>query len=398
MHKYTITLLLLCVGYFIDFYDLTIFSVGYVDVIKDLFGITDINSVQRLFLIFTNFQIAGIVFGGLFFGILGDKIGRTQAIKYSILFYSFAIITSCYVKSITIFAILRFLVGFGLATEYATSSVLIGEIFAVNSSVLAIGLLYLSGICGGIVATFLNNISWRFMFLFGGIGGIVLYAMRSLLQESPLFIKVKTSQENIRNNYSLINNLSQWKKIMKLVLLIIPYYFVVSVMFIMPKFMPIKMDLPTYLHKLLIGFFTGNLISTIYSVLLVRFFKDFRPFLFVNSFLFILLLAIAYKVNQQFFLLYAICLGCIGGGLPTVWIQIVSKSYGTGQRNTATNLIYILGRFSMMFFNLGLSLLINLPQQFWGCIIFTAVIIFVSNLLVIKNEANLYNQSMEYLA
>jgi MFS family permease len=397
MHKYTITLLLLCVGYFIDFYDLTIFSVGYIDFIKDLFGVVDISSVQRLFLLFTNFQIAGIVVGGICFGILGDKLGRTQAIKYSILFYSFAIIGSCYVKSITLFALLRFLIGFGLATEYATSSVLIGEIFGANSSVLAIGLLYLSGVCGGIVATFLNHISWKFMFLFGGIGGIVLYAMRSLLQESPLFIKVKTDKKNNIGSYSLINSLSKWKKITKLVLLIIPYYFIISIMFIIPKFMPIKMDLPIYLHKLLIGFFTGNIISIIYSILVVRTFKDFRPFLFANSVLFVILLGIAYQVNQQFFFFYAICLGCIGGGLPTVWIQIVSKSYGTVQRNTATNLIYILGRFSMMFFNVGLSILINLPQQFWLCIIFVALIIFCLNCLVIKNQDNLYNQSMDYL-
>jgi MFS family permease len=397
MHKYTITLLLLCIGYFIDFYDLTIFAVGYVDVIKDLFGIVDINSVQKLFLIFTNFQIAGIVAGGLFFGILGDKIGRTQAIKYSILFYSFAIIMSCYVKSITIFAILRFLIGFGLATEYATSSVLIGEIFAVNSSVLAIGILYLSGICGGIVATFLNNISWRFMFLFGGGAGIALYTIRSYLKESPLFIKEKAKPDNIFNSYSIINTFSKCKKIIKLVLLIIPYYFVISIMFIMPKFMTIKMDLSNSIYNLLIGFFIGNVISTIYSVFWARFLKDFRPFLFFNSFLFILLILIAYKVNQQFFLLYAICLGCLGGGLPTIWIQIVSKSYGTVQRNTATNLIYILGRLSMIFFNIGLSLLINLPKQFWVFIIFTAVIIFLLNFIIIRNEANLYNQGMDYI-
>ena len=47
-NKYTLTLILLCFGYFIDFYDLTIFSASYVNVFRDSFKIYDISHTQQL--------------------------------------------------------------------------------------------------------------------------------------------------------------------------------------------------------------------------------------------------------------------------------------------------------------------------------------------------------------
>ena len=119
-HKYTLTIILLCVGYYIDFYDLTIFSASYNDIIQDLFHIYDKTEIQLLYLKITNFNNAGIIVGGVMFGILGDKYGRSTVIRYSILLYSISIILSCYTHSTAIFCLLRFLSGVGLATEFAT--------------------------------------------------------------------------------------------------------------------------------------------------------------------------------------------------------------------------------------------------------------------------------------
>lgn len=96
MHRQRIvfTIFLLCFGYYIDFYDLTIFSACYTNVIKDLFHIYDPIETQRLYLTISNYYTIGIILGAITFGILGDKFGRSYIIRYSILIYSVAIIIS----------------------------------------------------------------------------------------------------------------------------------------------------------------------------------------------------------------------------------------------------------------------------------------------------------------
>ena len=395
MNKFKFTLLLLCIGYFIDFYDLTIFSVSYNEIIVSLFNIKDINQIQSLFLMFTNFHTAGIIAGGIFFGVLGDKFGRAGMIKYSILIYSIAIIGGCYTHSLALFAFLRFLTGFGLATEYATSSVLIAELFAYNASNIAVGLLYLSGIFGGITATFLSGISWKIMFICGGIGGLVLYAMRGNLNESPLFQNIANTPKG--NLVYLLNNSNNLWKMFSLAVLILPFYFVVSVMLIMPRFMNLQMALSESIYKLLLGFFVGNILSTLIAVVFVKIVKDFRPYLFGNTLLFVILLLFARFIGYQQFTIYSLLIGCIGGGLPTLWIQIVAKNYGTNQRNTATNVIYIIGRASMIAFNIGISYFMNIESSFWSFVGWSTGLIALFNIIVILRSRNVYATDMDYV-
>lgn len=395
MNKFKFTLLLLCIGYFIDFYDLTIFSVSYNEIITSLFNVKDINQIQRLFLTFTNFHTAGIIVGGICFGVLGDKFGRARIIKYSIIIYSIAIIGSCYTHSIAVFAILRFLAGFGLATEYATSSVLIAELFAYNTSNIGIGLLYLSGILGGITATFLSGISWKTMFVCGGISGLILYSMRGNLNESPLFQKISNSPKG--NLLYLVNNSKNLWKMFSLAALIFPFYFVVSVMLIMPRFMNLQMALSESIYKLLLLFFIGNILSTLIAVVCVKITKDFRPYLFANIILFVVLLLLARFIGYQQFTIYSLLIGCIGGGLPTLWIQIVAKNYGTNQRNMATNVIYIIGRASMIVFNVGISYFMNIENSFWSFVMWLTVLIALLNIIVILCSRNVYAADMDYL-
>ena len=124
------TLILLCLGYFIDFYDLTIMSVSYTDIIKDQFGIIDITSIQQTYLIISSFQTIGIFIGAITFGIIGDKFGRAYAIKYSILLYSITTIAAIFTHNLPLFIALRTLTYVGLATEFSTSAVLIVEMFS----------------------------------------------------------------------------------------------------------------------------------------------------------------------------------------------------------------------------------------------------------------------------
>ena len=76
-------LLILCLGYFIDFYDLTVMSVSYVEMFKNQFGIVDSTDIQKMYFTINNIQMGGILVGAILFGMLADKFGRITVIKYS---------------------------------------------------------------------------------------------------------------------------------------------------------------------------------------------------------------------------------------------------------------------------------------------------------------------------
>ena len=394
--QYSLTIMLLCVGYYIDFYDLTIFSASYTNIIKDLFHIYDSTQIQLLYLKITNFNYVGIIVGGVLFGILGDKFGRTTVIRYSILLYSIAIIASCFTHSIWLFTFLRFLSGAGLATEFATSSVLISEMLPRNLAVKSTAWLYFCGILGGMTATFLSMLSWKTMFLFGGFGGLALYIIRKQLFESPLFLNLPQHIEK-GNPWHMFRNLSGLKKTLRLAILITPFYFTISVMFILPNYMELNTDVSALIHTLLIGFFIGNLFSTLVCNYWVNKVQDFRWFFIVNSIIFTLVLILFKHVSQIWFFAYCLLLGLLGGGLPSVWIQLIAKSYGTNQRNTATNTLYVIGRGSGIGFNLLISIWLINPKDFSFYCIITTIIVAVLSIIATLNTGNVYKKEIDYV-
>lgn len=394
--KYTITIILLCIGYFIDFYDLTIFSASYVSVFRDLFQIQDSTEIQSLYLKISSIYTAGIFFGAVLFGILGDKLGRTIIIRYSILIYSIAMIASVFTTSIPVFTFFRFISGVGLATEFATSSVLIHELLSTKKASFYNSLLYFCGILGGVTATYLGIVSWQIMYLFGGIAGIIIYLLRKKIYESLAFLKL--APEIVKGNVLHIFN--SWSKILRfvrLLLLIVPFNFLIVIMFIYPRFMPINGDLAILTRDLLTGFFIGNLVSTVTCNLVINKFKDFRIFLLFNIIVFALVMPLYLFVNKDFYWLYAIVLGLLGGGLPTVWIQVVVKSYGTNMRNTASNALFATGRLTAILFNLLVGSWLLIPQRFYLYMLCTIVIITVLVMVAIFTTPNNYNKSMEYV-
>ena len=86
----TAAVIVAALGYFVDIYDLILFSIVRVESLTSL-GIapnTPEMTNQGLFLI--NMQMGGMLLGGILWGILGDKKGRLSVLFGSILLYSLA--------------------------------------------------------------------------------------------------------------------------------------------------------------------------------------------------------------------------------------------------------------------------------------------------------------------
>src|SRR4051812_13499067 len=110
-----IIVIVAALGYFVDIYDLILFSIVRVPSLKAL-GVTPENLLSEGTKLI-NAQMIGMLVGGLLWGIMGDKKGRVSVLFGSILLYSVANIFNAYVTSIEMYKWMRFIAGVGLAGE-----------------------------------------------------------------------------------------------------------------------------------------------------------------------------------------------------------------------------------------------------------------------------------------
>jgi len=110
-------------GYFVDIYDLILFSIVRVR------SLTDIGVPQaQIFstgVMLLNMQMTGMLIGGLLWGVLGDKRGRLSVLFGTIVLYSAANLLNAAVSTVPQYAILRFIAGIGLAGELGAGITLV---------------------------------------------------------------------------------------------------------------------------------------------------------------------------------------------------------------------------------------------------------------------------------
>jgi len=176
-------------GYFVDVLDLFLFSVLRVPSLQSL-GL-DSAGVLRYGVIVLNCQMAGLLLGGIFWGIYGDKKGRLKILYGSILLYSLATLANAWVTSVEMYAVLRFLAGVGLAGEVGAAITLVTE--QLSPTLRGYGTMIVAGVglCGGIVSAFLAQMfDWRTCYMIGGIAGLILWFVRIRLEEPALYKKL----------------------------------------------------------------------------------------------------------------------------------------------------------------------------------------------------------------
>lgn len=392
-----LTLILLCLGYFIDFYDLSIMGASYSELIKEQFQITSAAQIQQTYLLISNFQTAGIFIGAVLFGILGDKIGRASAIRYSILLYSLATIAAVYTHSLPLFIFLRMLAYVGLASEFSTSTVLILELFPIRSAAWGSAMLYSFGVLGGITATAISFFSWKMMFICGGCAGLLLYIGRSKIQESEDFLYAKRQFASSRGSIRIL--LSEKKYILGLIkylVMILPYYAIITMMFIFPNYIIKTYTLAYAIKILLMGFFIGNIISSFASAALNNYFRNYKIYLGILLGVFLVLMSIFPYVAEQHLFIYSLGLGLIGGGYPISWAQQVAREYPAHIRSLASNVLFALGRASSILFNtLIVFWLMDNGQHFISSAQITVAIVFVLALLSLYFTPNNYQKSSQ---
>jgi MFS family permease len=132
--------------------------------------------------------------GGLFFGWVADRIGRTRALMASILVYSLASFACGLSQSIEQLAVFRFVLGLGMGGEWTTGAALIAEVWPAEHRGKALGLMQSAWAIGEMIAAcvtllVLPNFGWRAVFFVGVLPALVVLWIRRDVPESQIWLK-----------------------------------------------------------------------------------------------------------------------------------------------------------------------------------------------------------------
>ncbi len=178
--------LVAALGYFVDIYDLVLFSIVRVQSFKDIGIKPEDMRVQGEFVL--NMQMGGLLLGGILWGMLGDKIGRVRVLFGSILLYSVANFANGMVSDIHTYAIIRFVAGIGLAGELGAGITLVSETMSKENRGYGTMIVAGVGLLGAVAANLVHELfSWQTAFFVGGGMGLLLLILRVGTFESGMF-------------------------------------------------------------------------------------------------------------------------------------------------------------------------------------------------------------------
>ncbi len=337
-----IPVIVAALGYFVDIYDLLLFSIVRVESLKSL-GVSDVSLLSDgIYLI--NMQMGGLLLGGILWGILGDKRGRISVLFGSILIYSLANLANGFVTTVNQYAILRFIAGVGLAGELGVGITLVAEILPKEIRGYGTSLVAGVGMLGAVLAYFIaEHFDWRVAYLIGGGLGLLLLLMRVKVFESKIFSQVKEKAVSRGNFFHLFTSSRQFLKYLRCILIGVPVWFVAGIlMTFSPEFgQVLNLDAPIVAGKAVMWEYIGLVIGDISSGLLSQYFGSRKKVVLLYILLAAVLVAIYLFVPlQSAALFYALCVGLgIAAGYWALFVTIAAEQFGTNLRATVATTV-----------------------------------------------------------
>lgn len=324
-------------GYLVDMYDLFLFSVVRVPSLKALGVDAEHLLPEGVFLL--NMQLAGLLIGGVVWGILGDKKGRLSVLFGSILLYSLANIANGMVASLPQYAVLRFIAGVGLAGELGAGITLVAEILPKHLRGYGSVLVATLGVLGGVLAYFIADLfEWRMSYYVGGGLGLLLLILRINVFESGLFVQLKEKKVDRGNIIKLFNNKARFTKYILAILVGVPLWFVVGILITFsPEFgAQLGLSEPVIAGKAIMLAFSGQVFGDIVSGLLSQWLqsrkKAIRIFILLSFSMMLVYLLAPIQNTTQLYILCALLGFC--NGYWTLFIILAAELFGTNLRAT----------------------------------------------------------------
>jgi len=399
----SLPVLVAALGYFVDVYDLLLFTIVRQPSVMAVGATAESIIVDSAHII--NWQMSGLLIGGILWGVIGDKKGRLKVLFGSILLYSIANILTSFVQNVDQYAYCRFVGGIGLAGELGAGITLVSEMLPKNKRGIGTSMVAGIGLFGAVFAyfTFQYTKDWRLCYQIGGVLGVFLLILRIRVAESFMFESAKVANVVKGNFLQFFNNKKRFSKYLKAILIGLPTWFVIGV-------------LVNYSNKFATGLYGDNLIDSGRSVMFAyvgiaigdlvigyvsQYFKSRKKALLVfyslNTIAMILFFS---TLNSNDSSMYAIC-GLLGfsTGYWAIFNTMAAEQFGTNLRATAATTIPNMVRGALPLINF-LFLDILQKQLGWTIIqsgILTGSIVMTITLIAFVYTEETYHKDLDYL-
>ncbi|MFZ6025718.1 MAG: MFS transporter [Bacteroidota bacterium] len=364
---FSLPVIVAALGYFVDIYDLLLFTIVKKPSMLGV-GATDatmlVDSTRVI-----NWQMTGLLLGGIIWGVLADKKGRLSVLFGSIILYSIANFATGFVQTVDQYAACRFIGGLGLAGELGAGITLVSELLPKNKRGVGTSLVAGIGLSGAVAAYFTYQFTddWRLCYKIGGALGIGLLLLRVSVAESGMFNQAKEQKVARGNFFMLFNNGKRLKKYVFAILIGLPTWYVIGILVNQSdRFGKAMFDSTTIDSGRSIMFaYAAIAIGDMLVGLVSQYFKSRKKALLLYYMLTIVGLILFFSsYNQSDTSMYAICtlLG-FSTGFWAIFVTMGAEQFGTNLRGTAATTIPNMVRGALPLINM---LFLDLFQKSWN--------------------------------
>ncbi|WP_316766939.1 MFS transporter [Pedobacter frigiditerrae] len=395
----TLIIIVAALGYFVDIYDLILFSVVRVASLKSL-GVSadDMLSVGASII---NSQMFGMLVGGILWGILGDKKGRLSVLFGSIIVYSLANIANGFVTTVPAYIVIRFIAGVGLAGELGAGITLVTESMSKENRGYGTMIVAGVGLFGAVAAALIGgHYAWQTSYFIGGGMGLLLLFLRVGLAESGLFKEAKEANIQRGNMWMLFNNGSRFKKYLCCILIGLPLWFVVGVLITFSPEFGKALGATGIINagKGIMYCYIGIAVGDVVAGFLCQMLKSRKKVMLI----FLLLTAVAIVVylystglTPDTFVWLSLFLGFASGYWAT-FVTIASEQFGTNLRATVTTTVPNFVRGSVVAVTLSFQFLKGQYGILQGAMIVGFVCLVIA-LIALSQLKETFNKDLDYV-
>jgi len=389
-------------GYFVDVYDLLLFSIIRIPSLKSL-GLSQ-EEIDRTNIL--NIQMIGLLIGGIIWGILGDKKGRLKVLFASIILYSLGSIANGFVHNVTQYTIVRFITGLGLAGELGAGITLVSEIMPKEKRGIATSLVAGIGLSGAVFAYFIkvqfaaNPEGWRTCYFIGGGLGFLLLALRVGVLESGMYKNIEGQKVRKGAFIMLLNNGKRFKKYITAILIALPNWFVIGILLTFSnKFAALmKVRDPIDPGKAIMFAYAAISVGDVLIGFVSQWFKSRKISLWI--FHIITVAGVVWFFNLQGAAgstVYWVCviLG-FGTGFWAMFVTMAAEQFGTNIRATVATTVPNMARGSLALVALLFNSLIP-SQGYFKSGWITGIIVFAIAFLSLALTEETYGKELNYI-
>ena len=374
-----VAVIVAALGYFVDIYDLLLFTIVREPSLAGIgVNTADTKATIAASTKIINWQMVGLLIGGILWGIMGDKKGRLSVLFGSILLYSVANFLTGYVTTVDQYAWARFVAGIGLAGELGAGITLVSELLPKHKRGLGTSLVAGIGLFGAVFAYFTYKFTddWRLCYKIGGVLGIGLLLLRISVAESGMFHEVKQAGVSRGNILMFFSQATRFRKYILAILIGLPTWYVIGILVNLSNRFAGAFYGDTLLEsgRAIMYAYVGIAIGDILIGLVSQYFKSRKKALFLFYGLTIISgLLFFSNFNNSDDRMYAIC-GALGfsTGFWAIFVTMGAEQFGTNLRATAATTIPNMVRGALPLMNLMFK---DLFQDSWGwTLVYSAII------------------------